>query len=84
MSINLPPLPEPPDDEYWELYSQAQMTAYALAAVEADRASRVPMTEEQMQKIGSEWAQSLIHGRTREYFGLIRLVEMHCGVGVKP
>ena len=60
MSITLPPLPDLPRPEYESDHalndSQVRdyATAYATAAVEADRASRVPMTDAQIAALTAE------------------------------
>lgn len=76
------PLPEP-DDGYWETYSAAQMDAHALAAVEAYKASQVPMTE--VQLAGPIMALLLNSGSLGPAIRtLIRTVEAHHNIGAKP
>ena len=60
-------------------YTTNQMIAYATAAVEADRASRAPMTDSDADDIFTAWAEG-----TRKARSLIRAVEAHYGVGAKP
>ena len=64
MSITLPPLPETnffTADLRSEgvirsnVYTAIAMQAYATAAVEADRASRVPMSQQQMTSLINDW-----------------------------
>ena len=64
-------------------YTAAQMNVFASAAVEADRASRVPMTDAQLRELVPYWLGYDIV----EQFGLLELmraVEAHHGIGAKP
>ena len=82
MSITLPPLPESPhhgDFNWGEV--RAFATAYALAAVEADRASRVPMNKEQATTVCTAWFRDT---STHASDSLIRAVERYHGIGAKP
>ena len=49
--------------------------AYARAAVELERASRVPMTEAQIETAS---------GACETWIELMRAVEAHHGIGAKP
>ena len=64
-------------------YTHGQMQAYAITAVEADRARRVPMTDAQLRELVPYWlGYDLV-----EQFGLLELmraVEAHHGIGAKP
>ena len=81
MSITLPPLPDAEynlgsEFERSDAYSEPDMLAYALAAVEAYIASRVPMTEAQIHEIFDAGYSGDVD--------LIRKVEAHHGIGAKP
>ena len=80
MSITLPPLPDP---DYANHYGGAQMDAHAFTAVEADRASRVPMAEDQMDAIFEVSSNGLSSFR-RNFFKTLRAAEAHHGIGAKP
>ena len=66
-------------------------TAYAMhavtEAVAADRASRVPMTPEQTLPILCKWSDFVDSEDVSAVYGmaeLIRAIEAHHGIGVKP
>ena len=85
MSITLTPLPELPRISFYAASADDQVreyaTAYALAAVEAYRASRVPMTEAQVASFLDAWATS---SRSMKLIGLIRAIESHYSIGAPP
>ena len=89
MSITLPPLPRMPDPEfdlthgYRDDTVQDFATAYATAAIEADRASRVPMTEAQLRELVPYWIGHHL-AKHFELPELMRAVEAHHGIGAKP
>ena len=91
MSITLPPLLPPPEFRpplhndatvAFSLYLHnckvmyGYATAYATLAVEHERASRVPMTLDEINAI--------VDDRSGGLRSLIRAVEAHHGIGVKP
>ena len=77
MSITLPPFPAgvAATDRMREY-----ATAYARAAIEDDRARRVPMTDAQMSGLTQYWRK----GIAAQMQSLIRAVEAHHGIGAKP
>ena len=92
MSITLPPLPETnffTADLRSEgvirsnVYTAIAMHAYAIRAVEADRASRVPMTDAQMGALPPYWLGADVV-RQFSLIELMRAVEAHHGIGAKP
>ena len=72
MSITLPPLPDP---NYENHYGGAQMDAHAFAAIAADRASRVPMSEAKIIEMLDEGYSGTV--------SLVRMVEAHHDIGVE-
>ena len=96
MSITLPPLP-PTDTEIEDAAHSALQEALAFGVGleafrrplktlakqfrEADRASRVPMTEAQVASFLDAWATS---SRSMKLIGLIRAIESHYSIGATP
>ena len=84
MSITLPPLPQGP-------YSAREMNVYATAAIEADRASRVSMTDmqigEAMCSVDDPLGWGCFVGNGDVFKELlmqfVRAVEKHHGIGAK-
>ena len=84
MSVTLPPLPDAEynlgsEFERTDAYSGLDMIAYALAAVEAYRASRVPMTPQQVFEFSAAWDSA----NAESTANLIRAVEKHHGIGAE-
>ena len=83
MSITLTPLPMPsgymwPNEDKGTvrpMFSEPQLRAAQQEAVEADRASRVPMTDAQIETASDACGP---------WLELIRAVEAHHGIGAKP
>ena len=91
MSITLPPLPPtdyrvesyPSSGNWFDAYMDGVVRDYAIRAVEADRASRVPMTDAQMGALPPYWLGADVV-RQFSLIELMRAVEAHHGIGAKP
>ena len=73
----------------WEIvrvYDEHKMRAYAVAAVLADRAQRVPLTEfQRMQIIGDEFPISLVQSIViQKVDSVVLAVERAHGIGTPP
>lgn len=75
--IKLPPLPEAvlQVKGFHRMYTEPQMEAYARAAVEADRAARKPLTQDQI-----DYGFAAQEGVTPFQNG-VRFAERHHGIG---
>ena len=86
MNITLPPLPDVEynlgsEFERSDAYSDLDMLAYGRDAVMADRASRVPMPDEQL---GLLLLDNYSECPVETIFALGRALEAHHGIGAKP
>lgn len=77
--IKLPELPEPDATYGHDFWMAGSMMAYARAAVEADRASRVPLTDEQLRTLHHEDEFGLFCSYS-EFEQIVRAIEAAHGI----